>query len=311
MENVSNISSEEELLQLRDEGKISEDEYEELLEMLRKTPKTGIGPEVPEIEKTTPKRKLGITAFVLMLAGIALPVVCILLLSVAGWFPGLYFLGLWLFLGVVLEIVALGIGIAAWSSAAGKAATICSPVCVFLLIIVSLLSLIPVYVRTKKPFPINVKQAGHPRAAIAHKHYRLDGLDEIITRTGVEFDNKISNDGNGSVKISVTEPSVIRLFETGYINIENARLLYEADIKTENVTEEVYLEMWCCFAGKGKFFSRGLDSTATGTEPWKRLRTAFFLKPGESPDNVKLNLVVNGSGTVWVDNISLLSAPHY
>jgi hypothetical protein len=36
MENISNVSSEEELLQLRDEGKISEDEYRELLEALKK-----------------------------------------------------------------------------------------------------------------------------------------------------------------------------------------------------------------------------------------------------------------------------------
>jgi len=311
MENVSNISSEEELLQLRDEGKISEEEYQDLLDAIRKSMPSEPEEPASQLVKAGSKRKLGKISFYLMLAGFVLPVVCILLLSVVGWFPGLYFLGVWLFLGVVLEIAALGIGIAAWADPFGKAATICSPVCVFLLIIVSLVSLAPVYVRTKKPYPITVKQVGQPRTAIAHKHYRLDGLDEIITRTGVEFDNKISSDGNGSVKISVTEPTVIRLFETGYINIENARLLYEADIKTENVTEEVYLEMWCCFAGKGKFFSRGLDSTATGTEPWKRLRTAFFLKPGESPDNVKLNLVVNGSGTVWVDNIRLLSAPHY
>ncbi len=42
MENVSNISSEEELLELRNEGKISEDEYEELLETLRKTTKADV-----------------------------------------------------------------------------------------------------------------------------------------------------------------------------------------------------------------------------------------------------------------------------
>lgn len=36
MENVSNISSEEELLQLRNEGKISEEEYQQLLNTMRK-----------------------------------------------------------------------------------------------------------------------------------------------------------------------------------------------------------------------------------------------------------------------------------
>lgn len=38
MEELSNISSEEELLQLRNEGKISEDEYEELLAAIRQPP---------------------------------------------------------------------------------------------------------------------------------------------------------------------------------------------------------------------------------------------------------------------------------
>ena len=36
MENISNISSEEELLQLRNDGKISEAEYQELLESMNK-----------------------------------------------------------------------------------------------------------------------------------------------------------------------------------------------------------------------------------------------------------------------------------
>lgn len=37
MENASNISSEKELLQLRNEGKLSEDEYQQLLTAMRKS----------------------------------------------------------------------------------------------------------------------------------------------------------------------------------------------------------------------------------------------------------------------------------
>jgi hypothetical protein len=37
MENVSNVSSEEELLKLREDGKISEQEYEELLGTIRRS----------------------------------------------------------------------------------------------------------------------------------------------------------------------------------------------------------------------------------------------------------------------------------
>jgi hypothetical protein len=47
MENVSNISSEEELLKLREEGKISGQEYEELLETIRRSPGHNTNVESP------------------------------------------------------------------------------------------------------------------------------------------------------------------------------------------------------------------------------------------------------------------------
>jgi hypothetical protein len=39
------------------------------------------------------------------------------------------------------------------------------------------------------------------------------------------------------------------------------------------------------------------------------LQIPFFLKKGEKPDYVKLNIVINGTGTVWIDDVRLLKAP--
>jgi len=47
MEKVSNVSSEEELLKLREEGKISEQEYAELLGTIRRTPGDKSRKELP------------------------------------------------------------------------------------------------------------------------------------------------------------------------------------------------------------------------------------------------------------------------
>jgi len=69
------------------------------------------------------------------------------------------------------------------------------------------------------------------------------------------------------------------------------------------------LEMWCHFPGQGEYFSRGLHAPLTGSNEWSSQETVFFLKEGENPDNIKLNLVVNGTGTVWIDNIKVLKAP--
>ena len=61
--------------------------------------------------------------------------------------------------------------------------------------------------------------------------------------------------------------------------------------------------------GRGEYFSRDLGSPLTGTVDWSAEETPFFLKKGENPDNIKLNLVVEGKGTVWIDDIRLLRAP--
>ena len=141
------------------------------------------------------------------------------------------------------------------------------------------------------------------------KKFPIDSLEGIITQSGVQFDKELSSDGNGSLKITATEPTAVRLFELGDIDVENARLIYQAKVRTEGVEGQVYLEMWCHFPGKGEFFSRGLQTPLMGTTNWTTEETPFFLKKGENPDNVKLNLVINGKGTAWIDDIRVLKGP--
>lgn len=148
-----------------------------------------------------------------------------------------------------------------------------------------------------------------PRQVVELKGFPIDSMEGIITQSGVQIDKQVSSDGNGSLRITATAPKVVRLFETGDIDIENARLTYQAKVRTEAVEGQVYLEMWCRFPGKGEFFSRGLQTPLTGTTDWATEETPFFLKKGENPDNVKLNLVINGKGTAWIDDIRLLKGP--
>ena len=148
-----------------------------------------------------------------------------------------------------------------------------------------------------------------PQKVVELKRFPINSLEGIITQSGVQFDKEVSSDGNGSLKIIATEPTVVRLFELGDIDIENARLIYQAKVRTEGVEGQVFLEMWCHFPGKGEFFSRGLQTPLTGTTNWTSEETPFFLKKGENPDNVKLNLVINGKGTAWIDDIRVLKGP--
>ena len=141
------------------------------------------------------------------------------------------------------------------------------------------------------------------------KQYSIDSMEGIITQCGVRIDKDTSSDGNGSLRITSVKPMVIHLFETGDIDVENARLIYKARVRTENVEGQVYLEMWCHFPSEREFFSRGLQTPLTGSTEWTTEQIPFFLKKGENPDNVKLNFVINGKGTAWIDDIRLLKAP--
>lgn len=145
--------------------------------------------------------------------------------------------------------------------------------------------------------------------AVEIRHYPLDTLDGIISRTGIALDKEISSDRGGSVRINTATPTTVRLFETGDVSIDNARLTYKARLRTEGVEGQVYLEMWCHFPDRGEYFSRALHAPLTGTTEWTSQETPFFLKKGEDPDDIKLNLVITGKGTVWIDDLRLVKGP--
>ncbi|MHC4424927.1 MAG: DUF4190 domain-containing protein [Planctomycetota bacterium] len=282
MGDVSNISSEEELLELRNEGKISEDEYEELLETLRKSAKTDEG-SVAQVQ-VGPTRTCGLAVASLVFAltlgpfGLIPAAVCGHLalrkigrdaslrgrgLALAGLIAGYSIFGLTAILTVWTAGLVLDERVAAISP----------------------------------PEAIELTQL---------RQFALDDTDGLLTQSGVGIDRQISSDGNGSLRIDATESTTVRLFETGDLDIESASVIYQAKVRTENVEGQVYLEMLCHFPGKGEFFSKGLTSPLTGTTDWTAVETPFLLAEGENPDNVKLNLVINGKGTVWIDDIRLL-----
>ncbi len=140
------------------------------------------------------------------------------------------------------------------------------------------------------------------------RHFPVDDLAGILTTENVEFDQVKSTDGHGSLRIFADKPAVFRLFEVEGLNIDNVMLIYQAHLRTEDVKGQVYLEMWCQFADQGEYFSRGLQSPLTGSVDWTTASIPFLLKKGQRPERVKLNLVIDGVGTVWIDDIRLLAS---
>jgi len=101
----------------------------------------------------------------------------------------------------------------------------------------------------------------------------------------------------------------MRLFEIQNPDAEQCLVTYRATMKTEGLAGRAFLEMWCRVPGRGEFFSRGLNQAITGTTDWASYEIPFYLKKGQRPDLIKLNLVIEGRGKVSMKDVELLKTP--
>jgi len=137
----------------------------------------------------------------------------------------------------------------------------------------------------------------------------ITSLEGVITQSGVTFDTEITSDGNGSLLIDAKGSMVVRLFEIEDPDVEKARIIYQAKMRTKDLDGDAYLEILCDFKGLGTFFGRGLDDYLTGTNQWSTVQTSFLYNEDENPTLIKLNLIITGPGKVWIDDIRLVKGP--
>src|SRR5207244_1575803 len=90
---------------------------------------------------------------------------------------------------------------------------------------------------------------------------------------------------------------------------EDCMVMYRARIKSNLTEGQAYLEMWCHLPGVGEFFSKGLQNPVQGTTDWASYEIPFFLKKGQRADLVRLNIVIEGKGTIWLKDIEVTKVP--
>ena len=136
-----------------------------------------------------------------------------------------------------------------------------------------------------------------------------DGLDterSVAPQPGVRFDPDNSADGRGAFRVDASgERTTLQLADIAIEAPKLPRLSYRAKLRGENVQGRAYLEMWVTVKDRGEFFSRAFHSAISGTSDWATHEAPFFLEPDQVPTRAKLNVVVEGSGTVWVDAVTL------
>jgi hypothetical protein len=106
--------------------------------------------------------------------------------------------------------------------------------------------------------------------------------------------------------VDAKEDQTIRLFEIQNPDVEQCLVTYRATMKSEDLAGRAFLEMWCRLPARGEFFSKGLNQAVTGTTDWASYEIPFYLKKGQRPELIKLNLVIEGRGKVSMKDVQLL-----
>ena len=138
------------------------------------------------------------------------------------------------------------------------------------------------------------------------------GPPEIIRTFGVS-DPILSSDRATVTEdgwlMAASNDQTVRLFELEGVQLDQCLLAYRASMKSEAVSGRAYLEMWCGLPGRGEFFSKGLQQAITGTTDWTSCEIPFRLKRGQRAERLKLNVIIEGGGKVWLKDIQLLKTP--
>lgn len=131
--------------------------------------------------------------------------------------------------------------------------------------------------------------------------------DAAVIGTTIRTDTEVKVEGQAAVRITTLHPTLVCLGEVAGPDIEGATLIFSARVKSA-LEGSAFLEMWAHLAG-GQYFSRGMNSVVDGHADWAVIQTPFIFQKGQKPDKVTLNIVINGKGTVWVDDIVLAKEP--
>lgn len=111
-------------------------------------------------------------------------------------------------------------------------------------------------------------------------------------------------------KIEFTDERSVPLFELPLSDTDNCLITYKAKMKSDGLSAPAYLEMFCRLPGRGEFFSKGVQNPLKGSNDWAEYAIPFYLKKGQKPDLLKLNVFAGGSGTVWIKDMQVLKTPY-
>jgi len=144
--------------------------------------------------------------------------------------------------------------------------------------------------------------------------FPVDSEADMVRRITTDphaIDHEVSRDGNGSLRIDATKSQLVDLYRIwgNEEDLSFRQLVYEADVRTENVDGDVFLVMQAGMTSvpSGEMSVIGRDVTIAGTTDWTRLQAVAGNPGGSRLLETRLQLHIGGPGTVWIDDVRLIN----
>lgn len=118
----------------------------------------------------------------------------------------------------------------------------------------------------------------------------------------IDGDNK--SEGDASIRVDAPAPCRITIAKFSGVDFDQFRLVTSAKLKSELTRGSAVFET-LVRVKDGFYFSRALDKPVKEKTDWTEVKTFFNFKKNEHPDEIFVNLIIEGSGSVWIDEIKL------
>lgn len=138
-----------------------------------------------------------------------------------------------------------------------------------------------------------------------------DTLSEVGTHVAVDPVIRSSPDAGGSLRIESAQSAIVTVAEVnGIKSTSGGRILCNGKLKCKDTPNGAYLAIYVETTDGSLLVSKQPAQMVGGTQDWQSSRTSVDLRPGTQVARVWVNALVQGPGTLWVDDILVSHEPN-
>lgn len=143
--------------------------------------------------------------------------------------------------------------------------------------------------------------------AIELAHFPLDA-GEVPRGDAATFDASVSRDGRGSLRVEASRDGLLRLYDLDDVGFVQGQVVLTGFLRSRGLDGQAMLEMRCQPREGDEAFVRGARGAVAGDAGWTPQEIRFS-DPTlcRDPASIRINLLIRGSGTVWIDDLRLWS----